>query len=188
MSTLQLRTAELSDADEIARLHADSWQRHYRGVYSDSYLDGDVLADRIEVWRSRLGPESEGKKRKTLTTRADDESGLVGFVHVVFDDDEKWGSLLDNLHVTYAKKRRGIGRVLFTHAAAAVAQSARSPSMYLWVQQLNVAAQDFYRANHGTCVETAKVGLPGGVPGRLHGSPNKLRFAWPDARQSFAPR
>ncbi|MDQ3147017.1 MAG: hypothetical protein M3R01_08840 [Actinomycetota bacterium] len=29
-------------------------RRHYRGAYSDAYLDGDVLADRLAVWTGRL--------------------------------------------------------------------------------------------------------------------------------------
>lgn len=188
MSALDLRPAQLLDAEDIARLHADSWQRHYRGVYADSYLDGDVVADRLEVWSLRLHPAAADPKLNTLTTRADDDDGLVGFVHVVFDDDATWGSLVDNLHVAYEKKRRGIGRVLLTHAAQAVADRARSPRMYLWVQQRNVAAQAFYRALGGEHVETAMVGLPGGIPGRLDGSPKKMRFAWPDVRQSFLER
>jgi len=43
----------------------------------------------------------------------------------------------------------------------------------------NVAAQGFYRALGGRCVEKAVVSPPGGVAGRLHGTPHKLRFVWP---------
>ena len=44
----------------IAGLHADSWKRHYRGAYLDSFLDGDVIADRMADWTDRLsrpGPD-----------------------------------------------------------------------------------------------------------------------------------
>ena len=50
------REALEKDASGIAALHADSWRRHYRGAYLDSYLDGDVLSDRLAVWTSRLAP------------------------------------------------------------------------------------------------------------------------------------
>jgi hypothetical protein len=53
--------------------------------------------------------------------------------------------------------------------------------MYLWVLEQNTAAQEFYRALGGTCVEKAPVSPPGGVASRLAGSPAKLRFTWPDA-------
>jgi GNAT superfamily N-acetyltransferase len=42
---MNFRLAGPPDADAIAALHADSWRRHYRGAYSDAFLDGDVGAD-----------------------------------------------------------------------------------------------------------------------------------------------
>ena len=35
--------------------------------------------------------------------------------------------------------------------------------------------------NGGRSAERAFVQSPGGVPGRLNGSPAKLRYVWPDA-------
>src|SRR5271157_3421686 len=66
------RFAGPSDARAIAALHADSWRRHYRGVYSDAFLDGDVSVDRLAVWTDRLGRRDSG----SCTILADDESGL----------------------------------------------------------------------------------------------------------------
>ena len=108
-------------------------------------------------------------------------AGLAGFVHVLFDDDDRWGSLIDNLHVTHDRHRTGIGTALLTCAAEAVAERATGKSMYLWVLEQNTAAQRFYRACGGACVERAVVSPPGGVPARLNGSPGKLRFTWSEA-------
>lgn len=36
---LRFRTACPGDVHAIAGLHAGSWQRHYRGAYSDAFLD-----------------------------------------------------------------------------------------------------------------------------------------------------
>lgn len=172
----QLRVAGPEDAEKVALLHADSWRRHYRGAYADSYLDGDILADRLSVWSSRLAAPA-----RSVTVLAEDRSELVGFVHVVFDDDARWGSLIDNLHITHNRQRTGVGTVLLARAAEAVAEQATRKPMYLWVQQQNTAAQSFYRAMGGTCVEEALISPPGGVPSRLNGSPHKLRITWPDA-------
>jgi ribosomal protein S18 acetylase RimI-like enzyme len=106
------------------------------------------------------------------------DGGLAGFVHVVFDHDEKWGSLIDNLHVGHARRRDGIGAALITRAARAVAEGAAGEAVYLWVLEQNTAAQGFYRAFGGVCAERARVPPPGGVPDRLHGAPTALRFAW----------
>ena len=100
---MQFRDAEPGDAERIARLHADSWRRHYRGAFPDGYLDGDVLVDRIEVWSERLAPPTANQS----TTVVEIDGELVGFVHTIFDEDPKWGALVDNLHVTYSRKRGG---------------------------------------------------------------------------------
>lgn len=171
----RLRHAGPGDAPTVARLHAESWRRHYRGAYADSFLDGDVVADRLAVWSARLA-SPEG----SLTLIADDDAG---FVHVVFGTDQRWGSLLDNLHVVPEKQRSGIGRLLMTEAGEAVGPHP----LYLWVLEQNLAAQAFYRRLGGTVVERAKVPDPGGVPGRLNGSPNCLRIAWPDATAIARP-
>lgn len=173
MTSLKLREAGLADAEEIALLHADSWRRHYRGAYSDSYLDGDVLADRRSVWSTRLAAPDH-----TATIVVDGDSGVVAFVHVLFDDDDRWGSLVDNLHVTLDRQRTGLGTALLVSAARAVIERATNNAMYLWVLEQNTSAQQFYSALGATNVESATVT---GEPGRITGSPKKLRMTWPDA-------
>lgn len=176
MATPLLRPARLADAEQIALLHAESWRRHYRGAYSDSYLDGDLEADRRAVWNARLRSPAN-----TFTIKAvDGDDDVVGFIHVAVDDDDNWGSLVDNLHVAVDRHRTGIGTALLVAAAETIVERAARPAAYLWVQELNTSAQAFYLASGGTIVETTKSRPPGDVPGRLNGSPNKLRVAWPD--------
>lgn len=172
---LRFRPAVREDAGRIAELHADSWRRHYRGAYADSFLDSDVITDRQQLWTARLA-EPDG----SATILAEDDDGLAGFVHVRLDHDDRWGSLVDNLHVRFARKRSGIGRTLITAAAAAVTERAERPALYLWVLEQNTAAQGFYAAAGGVQVERGLVPPPGGVEGRLNGNPACLRFAWPE--------
>lgn len=172
----QFRSAGPADAERIAALHADSWRRHYRGAYSDAFLDGDVAADRRAVWTARLAA-ADG----TATVLAEDGGRLVGFVHVVFDHDPAWGSLVDNLHVVHDRKRDGLGTRLLRHAARAVLAHDGGDAMYLWVLEQNTAAQRFYRALGATEVQSSFASAPGGDASRLIGRPGKLRMAWPDA-------
>ncbi|NEB79036.1 GNAT family N-acetyltransferase [Streptomyces sp. SID14478] len=179
---VHLRPARPDDAETVARLHADSWRRHYRGAYADAFLDGDVVADRRDVWTGRLG--SVPAHGVTILAEAGGESGaLVGFVHVVLDDDARWGSLVDNLHVTHELRGRGLGRILLTSAAAAAAERASGAGLYLWVQEQNTAAQGFYRAMGGRDVEAAPIAPPAGEPRWLNGAPRKLRIVWEDAKE-----
>ena len=175
VSGLLFRPAGSDDADLVAGLHTDSWQRHYRGAYSDAYLDGDVLTDRRAVWSQRLA-----NPRPSATILATDEEELAGFVHVVFDDHERWGALVDNLHVAAPWQRRGLGSALLGRAAQAVSTDGGGTAIYLYVLEQNLAAQAFYSALGGDCVQRVPVPAPNGVPGRLNGSPIMLRCVWRD--------
>ena len=157
------RRAWPDDADQIASLHADSWRRHYRGAYSDSFLDGDVVTDRRSVWSARL----EAPKR-SVTILAEEDKGLVGFIHVVLDDDPKWGSLVDNLHVVQDRRRIGIGGELLGRAAQAICGGTTNRAMFLWVLQQNTAAQHFVGVRPPSGANFAAVEawlLAGGVDG-----------------------
>jgi ribosomal protein S18 acetylase RimI-like enzyme len=168
-SLIQYRPAHPSDAPQIGRLHADSWRRHYRGAYSDAYLDGEVGEDRTAVWAERLGELDAD--HCTIVAESDDV--IVGFAHTRFDDDPTWGALLDNLHVAYELKRHGVGRTLMAESAVILGQRRPTSALYLWVLKQNTAAQAFYRAQRGECVEETMGGpFPGG------GKAPILRFAW----------
>jgi len=171
---LRFRRACPGDAEAVAHLHAASWRRHYRGAYSDAFLDGDVIADRLAVWSQRL--REDDPSRCTILAEA---GGVVGFAHAVFDEDAAWGALLDNMHVADGHKRRGIGSRLLALTAEAVLDRPERTGLYLWVLEQNVDAQAFYEACGGECVGRDVVSPPSGMPGRLTGSPLKLRYVWP---------
>lgn len=178
----QFRPAGPADADAIAELHAKSWRRHYRGVYSDSFLDGDVDADRRAVWTDRLR-ESDPQR---CTVVADD-GHVVGLANTFFNDDPTWGALLDNLHVANGRKRNGIGRHLLALTAQAVSQRSGSGGLYLWVLEQNLDAQAFYEACGGRCVGRRPVWAPGGIGSRITGRPIALRYAWTDPGSAAVP-
>lgn len=186
MSTLRLRLATAADADAVADLHAESWRRYYRGAYADEFLDRDVLADRRLAWRERL---READPRR-LTLLAEDRERAIGFASTYLDDDPVWGSLLDNLHVAAEHQRQGIGARLLALTAEEVT-GRRSPAqrgLYLWVLEQNIAAQAFYEALGAEPAGRERVAPPGGVPGRLAGTPFKLRYAWADAARLIPRR
>jgi GNAT superfamily N-acetyltransferase len=171
LTATETRVATVDDIDAIARLHADSWRRNYRGAYSDSYLDGDVVSDRLAVWTERI-------VRPVVSSRtivAERDGVFAGFAHTVFDEDPTWGALLDNLHVTHARKGAGIGTVLMSESARAVMERQHPTGLYLWVLEQNAPAQAFYRARGGTESGRERRGpFPGG------GTAFAFRMAWPD--------
>ena len=178
---VQFRSAGPGDAERVALLHADSWRRHYRGAFADSFLDGDIETERRAVWSSRLAaPEVP---RPSLPRRVSSWSGSSTWSSTRI---RSGASLVDNLHVRHDQRRTGVGRQLLARAGQAVADQANSDAIYLWVLQQNTAAQQFYLAVGATCVETAPVSPPGGDPARLNGAPDSLRMVWSDAGQLAA--
>jgi ribosomal protein S18 acetylase RimI-like enzyme len=167
---MNVRAATADDVAAIAGLHADSWRRNYRGAYLDSYLDGDVFADRVGVWTDRLARSQADQ----FTLVAEHDGAFLGFAHTILDRDETWGALLENLHVSHDLKRRGTGTRLMAESARELIRR-RASGLYLTVLEQNTAAQAFYAARGGTFAGRTIAGpFPGG------GTAAVLRFAWPD--------
>ena len=181
---LRFRAAGPGDAPAVAALHADSWQRHYRGAFSDSFLDGEAPGFLLDRWTERLA-EPDPRDRTILAELDEDREradggALVGLAHTILDDNPTWGALLDNLHVRYGQKRQGVGTRLLSLTAQTVLADRPGSGLYLWVLEQNTNARAFYDARGGTCVESREVMAPGGNPARLNGKPKCLRYTWPD--------
>ena len=58
---ITLREAQFSDHAAIAKLHADNWRQHYRGILSDHYLDNEVEQERLDTWYERLKSPAENQ-------------------------------------------------------------------------------------------------------------------------------
>ncbi len=166
---MEIQIAVAEDAERIARLHAASWRTAYRGFYSDAYLDGDVVADRLRVWRERFaGPREH--QHVLLATERDD---LLGFVCAYGDDDDRWGTLVDNLHVRSDQQGRGVGRRLLAEGAKWSREHYPAAGYFLWVIEDNAKARRFYDALGGEPAESKMSEPPGG------GSITALRYIWP---------
>jgi hypothetical protein len=179
---LRFRAAGPGDTRATAALHADSWQRHYRGAFSAAFLDEEVPGFLLDQWTGRLAAPGPGDR--TIVAEFNRENGdaglVVGLAHTVLDDHPAYGALLDNLHVRYGLKRQGVGTRLLSLTARAVLADRPGSGLYLWVLEQNAGARAFYDARGGTCVESREVLPPGGDPARLNGKPKGLRYAWPD--------
>jgi GNAT superfamily N-acetyltransferase len=165
---MHLRIAKPDDAKAIARLHAESWRTAYRGMYSDTYLDGPVDKDRRKVWKKRFKAPAENQ----YVLLAVENDRLLGFVCAYGNSDERWGTLVDNLHVRPGEHRRGIGRALL--AASAHWSRERYPTalLHLFVLDGNANARRFYERLGGQAIESHTFEPPGG------GTALSWRYAW----------
>lgn len=181
---LRFRAACPGDAHAIAGLHADSWQRHYRGAFSDAFLDNDAAGYLLPLWTERLAlPDPQAR-----TILAERDGAVVGLAHTLLGQDATWGAFIDNLHVLHGLKRQGIGTRLLALTGQAVLDASPSSGLYLWVLEPNSDARAFYAARGGACAERGEVPPPGGDASRLNGQPMGLRYAWRDPSKLLAGR
>jgi ribosomal protein S18 acetylase RimI-like enzyme len=134
------RQARHGDQAQIAHLHADSWRRTYRGLFTDRFLDHEAEADRLQAWAQRLAfaPANQA------VYVAERNGEVHGFICVYGLEDPQWGSLVDNLHIAHSAKRQGLGRNLVAQAFTWLAQHYADTGVYLWVMETNQAARCFY--------------------------------------------
>jgi GNAT superfamily N-acetyltransferase len=172
---MNIRTAREEDAEPIALLHAESWRVAYRGMLSDEFLKSEIIADRLNVWRQRLGEPKEDQH--TLVALDDEE--LVGFACAFGREDETWGTLLDNLHVRTERKRQGIGQRLMKEVARWTGRRYPGSGLFLWVLEANHPARRFYEKLGAKAYGQGIWGAPGG------GALTKLRYGWLDVEPLF---
>ncbi len=53
-----IRATQIEDAPGIAFVQQDAWQKTYKGIVADSYLDAMNIEERVERWKSYLKAES----------------------------------------------------------------------------------------------------------------------------------
>jgi GNAT superfamily N-acetyltransferase len=162
------RTAYSNEADKIAQLHTQSWQKAYRQILSDDYLDNHLAADRLAVWRARFANPPTNQQ----VFVAEEAGILIGFVCLYKNDDPKWGSLIDNLHVLSAYQGKGVGNRLMDLAAEWVKTHSAVPHYYLWVYAANTAARLFYEKIGGQNVESEEHDNPDGSRALI------MRYVW----------
>jgi GNAT superfamily N-acetyltransferase len=172
---MTIRHAVSSDAARIANLHARSWQTAYRGILREDFLQGPVIANRLQLWRERLC-DNPSESQFTFVSEHDGE--IQGFACAFLDADPQWGTLLDNLHVEPGQKGRGLGVQLMAVVAQTilgqgpVAREGLSSALHLWVYEQNFQARRFYERLGGSPTDSIAELAPDG--GRV----NAVRYAW----------
>ncbi len=166
MITYRLACAD--EADAIAHLHAQSWQKHYQGILSDEYLAAQVLTDRLKIWRDRFS----NPKPEQYIVAAEDAGELCGFACTYADHDPQYGALLDNLHVLAKWQGRGIGAELLRASSRWLETAYPGSLLYLWVFCENWKARAFYEQMGAEYADQLMMTHPGGTEAEI------IRCVW----------
>lgn len=150
MTKLAIRPATAADALPIAAIHCASWREVYVGVLDTAFLAGPIEQERRDVWLDRLNHPSP---EQCVLVAELPGTGPVGFICLYRDQDARWGSLIDNIHVIPGLRGKAVGRSLMRAGAEALRASRAGPGVHLWVFEANVAARVFYERLGGREVE-----------------------------------
>src|SRR5262249_8815044 len=113
MGQITYRAAGAADAAAIAAIHTASWRDAYAGILDRDFLAGRIEEDRLALWTERL----ERPPETQLVEAAEEDGRLVGFICAHRNADPRWGSWIDNLHITPQMRGRKIGEGLLRRAA-----------------------------------------------------------------------
>jgi ribosomal protein S18 acetylase RimI-like enzyme len=147
--TLTIRAAAVDDADAMGRLHVRAWQRAYRGVMPDAYLDALQPSERADMWRG--GIARPGVPPVLVATLDDTVVGFAAFgaarpptqtepstsgeLYAINLDPDYWG--------------RGVGRALLRRATDELVTLGYEEAV-LWVVPANARARALYESEGWT--------------------------------------
>ena len=75
---------------------------------------------------------------------AAEQDAIVGFACAYGSEHDRWGTKLDNLHISPSKKRKGIGTKLLADVASWSSKNYLGKGIFLWVFEQNLPARHFY--------------------------------------------
>jgi GNAT superfamily N-acetyltransferase len=143
---MEVRPTRTEDLAQIAELHVRSWQRAYRGLIPQDYLDGLDPAPSLEG-RTRALRELDWARGGHLvvadgttilgfaqfgpTRDADDSAAAVGEIYAIYLHPDAWGE--------------GNGRELMAASLGYLARASYQQAT-LWVLDSNARARRFYEA------------------------------------------
>jgi len=168
MSTPTIRPVVAQDFAMIAAIHAASWRSAYRGILRDQFLDKDIDTNRAALWRERLS----NKPANHFGYIAVVDDRVVGFGYAFGAEDDRWGTLVDNLHVLPECKGAGLGRRLLGAIAEEASERYADAGIHLWVFEKNHPARTFYERLGAKSVERVEIVPPGG------GVAAEFRYVW----------
>lgn len=141
---MRVRKARNGDARRIAEIHVRSWQTAYRGILSDSLLDGLSASERERSWTALLA--GSGDTQITLVAEHPG-GGLAGFCSAATPGrQEEAGETAAEIGALYVDPdhwREGVGTELLAAMLAELGAGGWREAM-LWVLPENRPALAFY--------------------------------------------
>ena len=128
-----IRNAEKEDVRQIAEILVEDWQKAYRGIMDDAFLDAMNVSKRYEV---------EGKRYQKYVVAADGNE-ILGYAWLQAAEDGDADCEVIALYVRYSKRNNGIGKLLMQYAFSCFREAGRK-KMIVWCLKKNYESRKFY--------------------------------------------
>ena len=138
-----IRQARKEDVRQIAEILVEDWQKAYRGIIADDYLDAMDAEQRYEI---------EVKRYDQYVVAAEGQE-ILGYAWNMMSDDEEADCEIIALYVRYNRRNGGIGKALMRNAMDSFRQAGRK-KMIVWCLKENEEARRFYEKMGGTAHKT----------------------------------
>ena len=133
-----VRKAEKEDVRQIAEILVEDWQKAYRGIMDSDFLDSMNVESRCEIEAKRIDKyivAAEGRE-------------ILGYAWLETAEDEASDCEVIALYVRYAKRNKGIGKLLLQHAVRFFRENGRK-KMVIWCLKANTDSRRFYEKTGG---------------------------------------
>jgi ribosomal protein S18 acetylase RimI-like enzyme len=137
-----IRPARIDDAVAIARVHVRAWQRAYRGIVPDAYLDSLSIEKRESIWRQSL---ANGAPEVAVAEQGPEVVGWIAFGPSRDSDAAREIGEIEALYVAPEHWSLGAGRALLQIARERLRERGFH-RVSLWVLAQNARAIRFYTA------------------------------------------
>ncbi len=133
-----IRNAEKEDVRQIAEILVEDWQKAYRGIMDDAFLDSMNVDQRYEI---------EGKRYQKYIVAADG-SEILGYAWLEASGEEPADCEVIALYVRYSERNHGIGRFLMQYAFDHFRENGNK-KMIVWCLKENHESRKFYEKTGG---------------------------------------
>jgi len=137
---VNIRTAIIGDAKNIARIHTLSWRDVYQNILPEKYLNNEIEQERNEFWHHKLSAKDESE----LVLNIGSGDVIFGFIWITRSGEPGYDAVIEALHIDTNAKNCGYGKKLMKAAVERLIKDGVK-SICLRVFDDNTAAILFYQ-------------------------------------------
>lgn len=143
-----IRSAELADASDIAKVNIETWKSTYKGIIDDEYLRSLSYEHREQAIKNLIINSSSDKKY--VFVAEDNTYGVIGFATcgIERENDEIFKGELYSIYILKKFQNKGIGKLLYNSVIQRLKENNLIP-MIIWVLEENRQARNFYELRGG---------------------------------------